>query len=92
MFKKLIEKKLGGYLQQLNHIDTSLDLRIPATKTVAIIGAGLAGISAAAYLAPRGFKVDVYEKDSFIGGKMAIKLMLSMVFMDFLLNIIISED
>jgi isorenieratene synthase len=26
-------------------------------------------MSAAAYLAPRGFQVDIYEKDSFIGGK-----------------------
>jgi isorenieratene synthase len=69
VFKKLIEKKLGGYHQQLNHIDTSLKEKISVPKTVAIIGAGLAGMSAAAYLAPRGFKVDIYEKDTFIGGK-----------------------
>jgi isorenieratene synthase len=69
MFKKLIEKKVGGYTHQLNHVDTSLAMNLTTTKSVAVIGAGLAGMSAAAYLAPRGFRVDVYEKDSFIGGK-----------------------
>jgi len=69
VFKKLIEKRLGGYSQQLNHIDTSKEVLLKSPKSAAIIGAGLAGMSAAAYLAPRGFKVDVYEKDTFIGGK-----------------------
>jgi isorenieratene synthase len=69
VLKKLIEKKLGGYSQQLNHVDVSLESNLKLPKSVAIIGAGLAGMSAAAYLAPRGFKVDIYEKDSFIGGK-----------------------
>ncbi|TKC09586.1 phytoene desaturase family protein [Pedobacter frigoris] len=35
----------------------------------AVIGAGFAGISAAAYLAKSGFKVDVYEKNSTVGGR-----------------------
>ena len=69
MFKKLIKKKLGGYSHQLNHIDTTLDSNLKKSKNVAIIGGGLAGMSAAAYLAPRGFEVDVFEKDTFIGGK-----------------------
>ena len=69
MFKNLIKKKLGGYSTQLNQINTAQDLTLTSSKSVAIIGAGLAGMSAAAYLAPRGFRVDIYEKDTFIGGK-----------------------
>jgi isorenieratene synthase len=69
VFKKLIEKKLGDYSQQLNRIDTSLNSKLKTPKSVAVIGGGLAGMSAATYLAPRGFNVDVYEKDTFIGGK-----------------------
>ncbi len=69
MFKRLIEKKLGGYCQQLNNINTSQVPNLQKPKSVAVIGGGLAGMSAAAYLAPRGFKVDIFEKDTFIGGK-----------------------
>jgi len=69
VFKNLIEKKLGGYSQQLNVVDPSLQSNLKSPKSVAIIGAGLAGMSAAAYLSPRGFKTDIYEKDTFIGGK-----------------------
>ena len=69
MFKKLIQKKLGDYCTQLNDINITLESNLKTSKSVAVIGGGLAGMSAAAYLAPRGFRVDVYEKDTFIGGK-----------------------
>lgn len=38
-------------------------------KRVAVIGAGLGGLSAAACLAARGFKVDVFERHNQVGGK-----------------------
>jgi phytoene desaturase len=38
-------------------------------KRAAVIGAGLGGISAAVYLRSFGWEVDVYEKQSFPGGK-----------------------
>lgn len=38
-------------------------------KRVAIIGAGLGGLSAAIALARRGMEVDVYEKNNYPGGK-----------------------
>ena len=41
---------------------------IRSTK-VAVIGAGIAGLSAAAYLAKEGFEVDVYEKHRIAGGR-----------------------
>ena len=39
-------------------------------KTVAVIGAGLGGISAAISLAARGYHVRVYEKNAHVGGKL----------------------
>ncbi|MFT5647317.1 MAG: phytoene desaturase [Aureispira sp.] len=39
-------------------------------KKIAIIGAGVAGVSAALRLHKRGYAVTVYEKNSYIGGKM----------------------
>ena len=42
----------------------------PKDLTVAIIGGGVAGMSAAHELAERGFKVDLYEKqERYVGGK-----------------------
>lgn len=40
-------------------------------KTAAVIGAGLGGLSASIYLKSMGWKVDVYEAQSFPGGKAA---------------------
>lgn len=39
-------------------------------KKVLIIGAGLGGLSAAAYLASEGYDVEIYEKNDKIGGKL----------------------
>ncbi|NOW94283.1 phytoene desaturase [Mucilaginibacter sp. SG564] len=41
----------------------------PKKPSVAIIGAGFAGLSAAAYLADSGCHVDIYEKNADIGGR-----------------------
>ena len=42
----------------------------PGNKPTAIvIGAGVGGVAAAARLAKAGYKVDVYEKNDFIGGR-----------------------
>lgn len=38
-------------------------------KKISVIGAGVSGISAAAHLARKGFKVDVYEKHGSPGGR-----------------------
>ena len=38
-------------------------------QTVAILGGGVAGLSAAHELAERGFKVHVYERKPVLGGK-----------------------
>lgn len=38
-------------------------------NTVVIVGAGIAGLSAAAYLAKEGYKVTVLEKNKWVGGR-----------------------
>ena len=41
-------------------------------KKVAVIGSGLGGISAAISLRQEGYEVDIYEKNSRIGGKLNV--------------------
>ena len=69
IISKRIEKKLGGYKIQLNKIDSSLPEKLSKEKSVGIIGGGLAGVSAAIFLAERGFKVKIFEKEKYLGGK-----------------------
>jgi isorenieratene synthase len=64
-----IERKLGGYKVQLNTIDAALPEKLWKGKSVGIIGGGLAGVSAAIFLAERGFAVKVFEKEKYLGGK-----------------------
>lgn len=42
---------------------------MPVEKTAVIIGAGIAGITTSLYLARKGYKVTVYEKNAFPGGR-----------------------
>jgi phytoene dehydrogenase-like protein len=47
---------------------------MPAEKEVAIIGAGIAGLTCALRLSKRGYKVTMYEKDAVLGGDLSSKL------------------
>lgn len=69
LISNFVKRRLGDYQQQLNKVDTSFPVKIDSPRKVAVIGGGLAGISAAIYLAERNFDVTVFEKDSFLGGK-----------------------
>jgi isorenieratene synthase len=69
MIDFLIKRKLKNYKIKYNSIDKTKDLSIKNIKSVVVIGSGLAGISAASHLAERGFKVTLFEKESFLGGK-----------------------
>lgn len=69
MLRKLIRNKLQNYKITLNKPDVSLPLNLKTTKRVAVIGGGIAGISAACNLSERGFEVHLYEKEHFLGGK-----------------------
>ena len=44
--------------------------KVELSKKVAVIGAGAAGLTAAWHLRKKGYKVDVFEEDSVIGGKL----------------------
>jgi isorenieratene synthase len=69
MLRGLIKKKLHNYRIKLNNPDSRLPLNLQQPKRVAVIGGGIAGISAACNLSERGFEVHLFEKQSFLGGK-----------------------
>lgn len=41
-------------------------------KTIAIVGAGIAGLAASIRLAQKGYKVTLFEKNAYTGGKMTV--------------------
>lgn len=67
--KRQIAKKLQHYKVAINEPNLSLPFTLPTKKSVAVVGGGIAGISAAANLAERGFAVKLFEKAAFLGGK-----------------------
>jgi isorenieratene synthase len=64
-----IEARLGGYRQFLVRSDPAKPLTAAALPRVAVIGSGIAGLTAASVLAERGFSTVVYERDAHLGGK-----------------------
>lgn len=68
--RKKIRNKLQNYLVDLNHPDEKLPKSFTGKKTVAVVGGGIAGLSAASNLAERGFEVTIFEKENFLCGKM----------------------
>ena len=68
---RLIERGFGGYRHTLEEVDTGRPQPVEEPRTVAVIGGGLAGLSAASMLAERGFKVTLLERNPYIGGKVA---------------------
>jgi isorenieratene synthase len=66
---KFVKKRLVDYKQQINTIDATQSFAITNPKKVAVVGGGLAGVSSAIYLAERNFDVTIFERDSFLGGK-----------------------
>jgi isorenieratene synthase len=65
-----IERKFGGYRHLLHPIDEQRPASVSEPRSVAIVGAGLAGLGAASRLAQRGFAVTLFERNSYVGGKL----------------------
>lgn len=65
-----IERKFGGYRQLAFPLDEQRPEAVPTPRSVAIVGAGLAGLAAASRLAQRGFAVTLFERSEYIGGKL----------------------
>ena len=61
-----IETFVGDYA--LENINIEIEDREEEGKKIAIIGSGPSGLACAYYLSTRGFKVDIYEKHSKLGG------------------------
>ena len=61
-----LENVVGDYA--IENINTEVIESKDDSKRIAIIGSGPAGLAASYYLSSRGFKVDIYEKHSELGG------------------------
>jgi len=68
--EKAKELLLGG-INRARELESVPAVEIPITKSVLIIGAGIAGMNAALDLASQGIQVYLVEKNATIGGKMA---------------------
>lgn len=64
-----IKKRLQNYKVPLSTVDFSKAEKLTSQRKVAIIGGGIAGIASASALAEKGFDVHLFEKASFLGGK-----------------------
>lgn len=66
---QLIERRLGGYRQTIVTPNPSDKARVDVPARVLVVGSGIAGLTAAAVLADRGFSVVIQEKNAYLGGK-----------------------
>ena len=61
----------AAVIKKANEVGMAKFQRAPSNgKTVAVIGAGPAGLGAAGVLAQRGYKVTIYEQQKWVGGAM----------------------
>jgi isorenieratene synthase len=68
--KQWVRNRLGNYKVATNIVDNTTPITLEAKKSVAIIGGGIAGLSAAANLSERGFEVSLFERNQYLGGKL----------------------
>ncbi len=66
---KAIAKRLQHYRVRLHEPTSDAPLRVARPVHAVVVGGGLAGLSAAAFLARRGVQVTVLEQNGYLGGK-----------------------
>ncbi len=65
-----IAQRMGGYKHPVHRDDASLPMRPTGEGArVAVVGGGIAGLSAATTLASRGLRVTLLERETYLGGK-----------------------
>lgn len=72
LLRNAIMSRIAGGRVTTNQVDPALPLRPPASRDplrVAIVGGGLAGLSAALVLGERGQRVTLFERNTYLGGK-----------------------
>lgn len=68
--KWLVRLRLGAYRRAVNHVDLNKPEKLTTPKRVAVLGGGVAGISAASTLGARGYEVTLFEAKDYLGGKL----------------------
>ncbi len=66
----IIKARLKGYRVDVNSVDASKPERLTSPRRVAVLGGGLAGLTSAITLARRGFTVELFEANAYLGGKL----------------------
>lgn len=70
LLRFMICRRFGGYRRVVHEPAEGLSEMLQGSVHVAVVGAGVAGLSAATILARRGYKVTLLEKNSYLGGKL----------------------
>lgn len=66
----LIRQRLHDYRVQVNEVDATRPRQLEGSRRVAVLGGGVAGLTAAITLARRGFEVELFESNPYLGGKL----------------------
>ncbi|MGI9591518.1 MAG: lycopene cyclase domain-containing protein [Myxococcota bacterium] len=64
-----VERLFGGYRHRIDTADDAAPVATAEPRRIAVVGAGIAGLTAAATLAERGHAVVLYEANDYLGGK-----------------------
>jgi len=68
--RRWVKGRLGGYRHRYNHVDPRRPWAAVEPRRIAVLGGGLAGLSAANVLSERGLDVVVFERNEHLGGKL----------------------
>ncbi|MCU0696536.1 MAG: FAD-dependent oxidoreductase [Myxococcaceae bacterium] len=70
LLRSLIKRRLSNYRTEFTVPDASKPERLEGKRRVAVLGGGVAGLTAAITLARRGFEVELFESNAYLGGKL----------------------